>query len=216
MKDMFTSRVQAVAQLLAKGRLAHVANGRFARSLLQNPQLARRRWLRLFGWPGMVGIGLLVMCGAMYFSAIQPARINLEEARRNAISMQEKVKLAANGLSHNQLSPAEQLAEFYRAFPDEKNLQPWLEKIFIVAQNSGVRLDKGEYKVTRDRVGRLMRFQVTLPIRSEYPQIRKFLSGLRSEIPIIALEHLEFERQKIGESLVEAKIILALYLVQET
>lgn len=203
-------------QMFSINKLVHVLGNGFASSLLQNPQLARRRWLRQFGWPGMVGIGLLVMCGAMYFSAIQPTQASLEEARRNAISMQERVKLAANGLNHSQLTPVEQLAEFYRVFPDEKNLQPWLEKIFIVAQGSGVRLDQGEYKVTRDRVGKLMRFQVTLPIRSEYPQIRKFLSSLRSEIPIIAVEHLEFERQKIGESVVEAKIILALYLVQAT
>ncbi len=215
MKNLLTNRV-GVARQLSKNMLTHVLGSALGRALLQSPLLARRRWLKQFGWPGVVGIGLLVMCVAMYFSAIQPAEANLEEARRNAISLQEQVKLAANGLRHSQLTPAEQLAEFYRAFPDEKNLQPWLEKIFVVAQSSGIRLDQGEYKATRDKVGRLMRFQVTLPIRSEYPQIRRFLTGLRSEIPIIAVEHLEFERQRIGEPVVEAKIILALYLVQET
>lgn len=215
MNNLIANAVQTGKRLLAQGGMRQAMGNARINALLSSPHLARRRWLRQFGWPGMVATGLLAMCGAMYFSAIQPAQASLEEARRNAVSMQERVKLAANGLNQSQLTPTEQLTEFYRIFPDEKNLQPWLEKIFLVAQASGIRLDQGDYKVAREKTGKLMRFQMTLPVRSEYPQIRKFLSGLRSEIPIIALEHLQFERQKIGDSAVEAKITLALYLVNE-
>jgi len=181
-----------------------------------SPLWARRRWLHLLGWPGVAGVGLLAMCTALYLSAIQPAQIRLNEAHQSAISIQDRVKLAANGLNRNELTPAEQLAEFYRIFPNEKSLLPWLEKVFSLAQSEGISLDQGEYKVTRDKVGRLVRFQMTLPVRSGYPQIRKYLSSLRAEIPIIAMEHLQFERQKVNDPEVEAKIRLALYLERES
>jgi hypothetical protein len=180
-----------------------------------SPLWARRRWLHLFGWPGAVGTGLLAMCMAMYLSTIQPAQVRLQEVHESAVSIQERVKLAARGLNHSELTPPEQLAEFYRIFPNEKSLLPWLEKIFVLAQTHGISLDQGEYKVTRDRVGKLVRFQMTLPIRSGYPQIRKYLNSLRAEIPIISMEHLQFERQKVNDTEVEAKMKLALYLERE-
>ena len=183
--------------------------------ILESPLWARRRWLHLFGWPGAVGAGLLSMCTALYLSTIQPAQMRLNEVHESAVSIQERVQRAANGLNHSELAPAEQLAEFYRIFPNEKSLLPWLEKIFALAQANGIRLDQGEYKVTRDKVGKLLRFQMTLPVNSGYPQIRKYLNSLRAEIPIISMEHLQFERQKVNDSEVEAKIKLALYLERE-
>jgi len=185
-----------------------------------SPVWVRRRWLHLFGWPGVVGAGMLAACSAFYVSTIEPARARLNETHESVISVQERVKLAANGLNpkgqdRSDLTPAEQLAEFYRIFPNEKNMLPWLQKVFDLAETHGIRLNQGEYKVTRDRVGKLVRFEMILPVRSEYPQIRKFLNSLRAEIPILSMEHLQFERQKVNDSEVEAKIRLALYLEHE-
>ena len=220
MKRVPDGSLQAVMRMLAKRRAVPVAGGRvwfqsWLAAIAASPMWARRRWLHLFGWPGVMAGGLLAACLAFYVSAIYPAQARLNEAQESANSIQERVKLASNGLNHNELTPAEQLAEFYRIFPSDRNMLPWLQKIFDLAERQGIRLDRGEYKVTRDRVGRLVRFQMTLPVRSEYPQIRRYLSSLRAEIPIISMEHLQFERQKVNDSEVEAKIKLALYLEHE-
>ncbi len=214
--------ILSVGWLRAFGRTgspdAHVggtATGKWVRSVLESPLWARQRWLRLFGWPGMAGAALLAMCPTLYFSAVKPAQLNLEAVHRRAISVQERVKLAANGLGREQFPPAEQLAEFYRIFPSEKQMLPWLEKIFALAQRQGIELDRGEYKVLHERIGRLTRFQITLPVKSAYPQIRKFLNSLQVEAPIVSIEHLQFERQKIDAPVVDAKIVLALYLEHE-
>ena len=219
MRNFLTKLLRDVTHALSLGRLLPIAEeSELRRSWIlisESPLWARRRWLYLFGWPGVLGAGLMAMCLALYLSAIQPAQMRLNEAHESAISIQERVKLAANGLNHSELTPAEQLTEFYRIFPNEKKLLPWLEKVFALAQTHGISLDQGEYKVTRDRVGKLVRFQMTLPVRSSYPQIRKYLNSLRAEIPIISMEHLQFERQKVNDSEVEAKIKLALYLERE-
>lgn len=219
MSDSLFSKLQDLTPVLLVSRmLSKTGAGELRRSwvlISESPLWARRRWLYLFGWPGVLGAGLLAMCLALYLSAIQPAQMRLNEAHESAISIQEQVKRAANGLNHSELTPAEQLTEFYRIFPNEKNLLPWLEKVFSLAAMQGISLDQGEYKVTRDRVGKLVRFQMTLPVRSSYPQIRKYLNSLRAEIPIISMEHLQFERQKVNDSEVEAKIKLALYLERE-
>lgn len=212
-------RASARGRALSISRVAESVRSRIA-VIAVSPLWARRRWLHLFGWPGVVGAGLLAACLAFYVSTIQPAQARLSEAHESANSVQARVRLASAGLNagarnHSDLTPAEQLTEFYRIFPNEQNMLPWLQKIFDLADTHGIKLNQGEYKVTRDRVGKLVRFQMTLPVRAEYPQIRKFLDSLRAEIPILSLEHLQFERKKVNDSEVEAKIRLALYLEHE-
>jgi len=63
-----------------------------------------------------------------------------------------------------------------------------------------------------DKVGKLVRYQMTLPVKGEYPQIRKFLTDLPGALPAVALENVQFERQKIADPNVEAKIRLVLYM----
>lgn len=174
--------------------------------------LARRRWLRLVGWPGVLAAVVLAACPAFYALAIHPARVRMEDARTGALSMQQRVAIAERGLGRADLPPAEQLVQFYRIFPQERNLLPWLKKVFELAAAQGIRLDEGKYTLVRDRMGRLARFQMTLPVRSRYPQIRNYLNTLREDIPFLALEHLQFQRRKVSDAQVEAKLTLALYV----
>ena len=212
MKTFFVCRFQTGLQILLADlascieRIGKFGNERLA-LILASPVLPRRRWIRLFGLPGVAAAGLLIGCLSLYFSAIRPVQSKLADARQSVIEfrgMHSKVR--------RETPPAEQLAVFYRTFPDEKNLPSWLEKIFTMAHDQGISLDQGEYKVTSDRMGKLMRYQMTLPVKGEYPQIRKYLDSLLAEIPIVSLEHLQFERQKVGDPVIEAKIRLALYL----
>lgn len=179
----------------------------------ENLRWLKRRWLELLGKPGVVGIGLLAICLPFYFSAIVPAQERLNSARRDAVSLQEKIKLEARGVKVAR-PPEEQLAEFYKMFPSDKNLPQWLGKIFDSAQNQGISLDQGEYKVIPDKTGSLIGFQMTLPIKGEYPKIRQYLAGLMADIPILSLENVQFDRQKVGETTVDAKVKLVLYLEQ--
>lgn len=177
-----------------------------------NRSIGRR--LGRLGWPGLAGIGLWVMAAAFFFSAVLPAQRHLETVRLNAASLQERIARAGSLLAVNARSPAVQLDEFYRAFPDERTSPDWIGKIAATAQSCGLQLDQGEYKPSRDKIGKLTRIQMTLPVKGEYRQIRLFLARTGVNVPIASLEQVEFERQKVGDPLVEAKIRLVLFLEQ--
>lgn len=179
-----------------------------------NLRRIRRRSLDLLGWPGVVGIGLLSVCPALYVSAILPAREELASVRHGVLALREQLKNAGRGGESGRRTPEEQLAGFYRMFPDGGNLPAHLEKMFALAQEEGIWLDKGEYKVIRGREGKLVSFQVTLPLKGEYLRIRKYLAALRSGIPVLSLQQVEFKRQKVGDPVVEANIRLALHLLE--
>lgn len=177
-------------------------------------RLLARRWLRRLGRPGMAGLGILVMCPVLYFSAIQPAQERLDAMGQKSASLSERIKRVAALPEAERLMPTEQLASFYRIFPHEKDSSKWLEKLIVLAQSNGLSLDQGEYKVARDSAGKLVRFRMIFPVKGEYLQIRKFLAALPVEAPVFSLEKVQFERQKVSDSTVEAKIGLVLYLGQ--
>lgn len=173
-----------------------------------------RRWLRTLGRSGVLSIGILAMFPPFYFSAIAPAQERLDEARRSALSLGERKANVGQPLGDTRRTPDQQLAEFYRFFPEERSSPQQLKKLFALAEKNGLSLNEGEYKAMRDKVGRLMRLQMVLPVKGEYRQIRRFIAALPAEIPVIALENVQFSRMNISDPDVDAEIRLALYLEQ--
>lgn len=175
-----------------------------------------RHWLELAGWPGMLAAGALAMTSALYFSAIRPAQAQLAAAQQNVASLKRQMEISSKTPGDKALTPAEQLAQFYRIFPHEGNSPEWLEKLVSVAESRGIQLNKGEYKATNDKAGKLVRYQITLPLKGGYPQIRRFLAALPAELPVVALENVQFERQKVADPSVEARIRLVLFLARKS
>jgi Tfp pilus assembly protein PilO len=171
-----------------------------------------RRWGSLLGWPGAIGAGGLALCLALYFSAVQPAQQRLDTARTGASSMHERIARAGQALNDGARPVDEQLAAFYRIFPSEHDATDWIGKIAAIAERGGLSLQQAEYKADRDKTGKLIRLQMSMPLSGEYQQIRKFLSGLCAEIPIVSLEQVQFDRQKVGDPLVDAKVRLVIFL----
>jgi Tfp pilus assembly protein PilO len=170
------------------------------------------RGLRRLGLPGMAGIGLWAMAATFYFSAVLPEQERLDAVRLRVDSLHERIASAGSRMAASERPAAEQLAEFYRLFPDEKNTPDWIGKIVASARSCGLTLDQGEYRSSRDKFGKLTRLQMTLPVRGEYRQIRQFLARTSVDVPIASLEQVQFERQKVSDATVDAKIRLVLHL----
>jgi Tfp pilus assembly protein PilO len=176
------------------------------------PSLPTLRWRSQLGWPGAVAAALLAMGVALYFSTILPAQESLDRARLSAGSQHERIARAGRALNDGARPLDQQLAEFYRIFPSEQDSADWVGKIAAIAERDGLTLLQADYKAERDKTGKLTRFQMSLPLRGEYQKIRRFLADLRADIPIVSLEQVQFERQKVGDPLVDAKIRLVIFL----
>lgn len=171
-----------------------------------------RHWRDVLGWPGVAALGVLASILPFYLSAVRPLQAQLEEVRLSAARQAGQDALSGGAGDVVRRGPAEQLDEYYRFFPPARSAPQWLEKMIALAGNRGLSLDQGEYHVAPDKVGRLVSFRMTLPVRGEYPQIRRFLADLQAGLPVVALEKVQFERQNIADPAVEARIGLVLYL----
>jgi hypothetical protein len=181
----------------------------------------RLRWelrhkLNLLGWPGTLAIGLLVISPVFYFSAVRPMQARVDTAQTSIAAAKEQIDKAAVAAHGGFTTPREQLTEFYKYFPAVQDSPEWLDKLIELADENDLSLNEGEYKVSKDKTGQLVRYSIDLPLEGNYPQLREFLAAIPGEIPAMALENVQFQRKDIVDTKVQAKIRLVLYLVQES
>lgn len=164
---------------------------------------------------GVIGLVLLTLCLGFYLAALRPTQDRLDQLNTNIVALREKAQSTASSLRAHREIPAEQLVTYYRFFPSQTSAPVWLGKIYKAAREQNIQLEQGEYRANRDKDGKLARYRITLPVKGTYLQVRRFVASVLTDVPIASLDQISFERQKIGDEALDAKIRLTLYLGQE-
>jgi hypothetical protein len=181
-----------------------------------NLQLLRRHLayrLRRLGWQGNAGLALLLVSLAYAGLVLLPAYRHGEQLAQQVGEAEARLKKAeSEPASHQPTTPGEQLLAFYQAFPKGATVPDWLSEIYAIADNQKLPLDNGEYALTRSPSGRLDRFRIAFPVKASYPQIRKFIAAALATAPALALDGIYLKRDKVGDGVVDARIVFILYL----
>lgn len=160
---------------------------------------------------GLVGgLGLALAVGALLFhiTTALPAQEELTglEARLARIEKSAASSAAAPSAG------APSVDSFRDFFPGFQSAHSWLGSIYGVAEREGLELLQGTYNVSDDPLLGLTHYRILLPVRGRYPQVRRFVAGVLDEVPAVSLEHIVFQRSRIGEASIEARITLMLHL----
>lgn len=172
--------------------------------------------LRRLGVPGLLGSGILA-AGVIYgLASVLPARGDLERARNQALRAQGTTAVNGGTASPAPQTAAEQLARFYAALPPQEEATAWLNSLYQAAGKEKLSLARGEYSLQTDADSHLARYQIVMPVRGDYGQIRRFVRNALAEVPHLALEEISFQRQSIAEAHLEARIRFTLFLRRGT
>jgi Tfp pilus assembly protein PilO len=170
-------------------------------------------WRRIdaaLAWPGLLGLALLLLALGVYFAQVQPQTARLAALKQDSASLKTRIDQAAkSGIpeSGNQ----DELGKFYGYFSDAA-LSDWLNKLYAAAAAHKLLLEQGEYRITPSKNGKLARYQITLPVKGSYVQIRQFVAQALNDVPVAALEDISFKREAIGATDVETRIKFTLFL----
>ncbi|MEJ8834853.1 hypothetical protein [Ramlibacter sp. AN1133] len=168
--------------------------------------------LQRLGRPGVIGIALLASSLGLAVSTVLPSWQELARLRAKAAATQEYLRTAAARAPRADESPAGQLRAFYAFFPLHTEASESLSHMFAAARESRLQLSRGEYAIVTDRQTGLVVYRMTLPVRGGYTQIREFVAASLKAVPALALDEVTFERPKISETQVQARVRLTLYL----
>ena len=173
-------------------------------------RLAAAETVRMLGTPGVIGIALLVFSLTYTLSALLPAKEDLEAKRDQVSSTQARTRQEKSGVAD--ASPAGQLRAFYGFLPAQPAATEWLDRIYAAADKEKVTLPRGEYSLVIEPESGVARYRILLPVKGSYSQIRSFVATALDSVPSLALDDINFERQKIGDGMVDAKVRMTLYL----
>lgn len=95
---------------------------------------------------------------------------------------------------------------------EEVRIEAYLKRLFRIAEAHEIRLDQGEYKWQAAKSVELDRYQIRLPVKGGYAQIRAFCEQVLEEMPFAALEEFILKRESVGDEEVSASLQFSLLL----
>lgn len=173
--------------------------------------LARREIGRL-KWRGLAGLALIVFAAGFALSVLLPVKREIGQLEAEYGQMRKKLRASADGPGAPAPTRAGQLENFYAFFPATDSLPEWIGKLHTAAAHNGLTLDSGEYRMQQGPRERLSRYQIKLPLKASYPQLRAFVAETLDRIPAAALEDIVVRRESIGSQELDAQVTFTLYL----
>ncbi|KIO50480.1 hypothetical protein [Nitrosospira sp. NpAV] len=183
------------------------------RSVLTNALLRVRWQTERLGNAGKIGFGLLVFSVVFFFSAVLPRQTESIALMEKAETMRLHFRAEPMRVSGGKKIQRDQgLGDFYAFFPNIDSSPFWIRELVQVAETAKVEISGSEYRMVRDKGWKLARYEMMLPVRGGYPQIRAFIADALRVVPAMALVDIAIKREGVESDLLEASLKFHLYL----
>ena len=159
------------------------------------------------GWPGLIGVALLVLASILCYAG----RISADE-RRLVLADEHARLLRGEVREAPVVSDRERLGTFYQRFPRAADLPVSLRRLHEHASARGVNLLRTVYRSATEAGTPLLQVTLSIPVEGEFDVLYDWLADLLREMPEVALESLSVERAATDTSVVAAELRLQLYL----
>ncbi|AFK72919.1 pilus assembly protein PilO [Pseudomonas putida SJTE-1] len=183
------------------------------RALESFSSLILQERLRVVGPVGLAAIAVGLLAIGVGCAGVLPQWQSVRELRASEAQASEQVGRVKRGELKIAVQPEQQALDSLRQqLPGQPQASELIERLYRLASAERISLARGEYALGIDPKTQLARYQIVLPVRGSYPQIRGFIKGLLKQLPTLVLEDLELQRKRIGDSELNARLRMTLYL----
>ena len=181
-----------------------------------NQLLPQLRWqVGRLGVIGKIGLGLLVVSSIYFFSVVVPQESDLRKLKERAETLQAQAlskQTSGDAESGVKMSGDQALQAFYDFFPRVDSSPFWIRELVRIAQKHGVELSSSEYRLVNDNDARLARYEMVLPVKGKYSQIRAFMAAALEAVPAMAISAIAIKRENVTSEKLEVRLEVNLYL----
>jgi len=181
-----------------------------------NRLLPQLRWqIGRLGAIGKIGLGLLVATSIYFFSAVLPQESILQKLKERAETLQiQALSKQTPGDTEigKKMSGDQALQAFYDFFPRIDSSPFWIRELVRISKKQGVELSSSEYRLINENDARLARYEMILPVKGRYPQIRAFMADALETVPAMAISAIAIKRESVTSEKLEARFEINLYL----
>jgi Tfp pilus assembly protein PilO len=164
------------------------------------------RWRHELGPYGIAALALIAAMAAFHLLVLQPLQARDAQLKDQA-ARQRRAAEPGPG------SAAEKVAAVYDYLRKDQETTDWLAKLHGIGLATGVQLQSANYR-TQKTEGRIVRYEIVLPVAGTYPQIRDFLGRSLAEIPVMSVDQLTLKRETRNDGAVLAELRLTLHMVK--
>jgi Tfp pilus assembly protein PilO len=162
------------------------------------------RLLQHLGFAGLAAIVLLAAALAFSSFAVRPLEERNQLLKDTAGRQGRKAEASPSG---------DKVAAVYEFLQKGEDTTDWLAKLHGIGVATGVQLKSASYR-TQKTEGRIVRYEIVLPVAGNYAQIRDFLKRSLAEIPVLSLDQLALKREGKNEGTIQAEMKLTLHMVK--
>lgn len=102
------------------------------------------------------------------------------------------------------------LRAFNEHLPEHDEIPAALQDLIALAEANGLTLARGNYRPQLEAQGSYLRYRMTLPVIGQADAVQRFMMAALREQQTLSLESVQFKRERIDTSVVEARIQWAL------
>jgi hypothetical protein len=168
--------------------------------------------LNQLGKTGAIGLILIAVAVAAWFTLVRGGEKDLVNARKRVEAVQKQLVHKSSLPVSSSLNQEEQLRVFYKNFSPAEKVPETLQHIYKAAEKQDLVLETGEYTVVVTPGERLQRYRVGLPVKGTFKQVLSFMDKVLQDNATVALENAAFKRDKVDDAVVEAKLVFTLYV----
>ncbi|MDP1524971.1 MAG: hypothetical protein Q8M20_04125 [Rhodocyclaceae bacterium] len=156
-----------------------------------------RNLLEKLGWPGVMGLGLLLFCLSLFFGHLLPLQ---DELIQMESEVDEFTETAAAQVPTT-LSATAELPLLPLATAPEQ-----LKQLNALATQHGIVIERATYQM-KAQAGQT-RLEVSMPLHLNYPVLRAYLRDVLA-MPATVLEELMLQRAQATDMTVDAQLRLS-------
>jgi hypothetical protein len=163
--------------------------------------------LRALGWPGLLGLGALLLAGVLELGLAQPWQSETDEAQAQAERLQRQLRLQrASGMAA-EATPA----QWQQALPESALRQQRLADLLELSLRAGLSSSRTEHRLTIDATAGLERLRVSMPVQGGYVQLRGFIESALRQDAALSLDSLKLRRNAPAAAEIEAELVWSLH-----
>jgi len=167
---------------------------------------------RQLGVVGLAGAALILLALLYGSAVVVPQWQQLQQQHLRSTEAQAQLQQLKRGELKLPHVPQRELEDFHKQLPAQPQATVAIDRIYSLAKAERISLARGEYALGVDPKTQLARYQILLPVRGSYPQIRRFVHALLGQLPALVLEDVDLQRKKIGDSELTGRLRMTLYL----
>lgn len=141
-------------------------------------------------------------------NALLRAQAGLAEATAHARALRQRPAPAASDDSGR----VQNVAALVQAAPGATAI---VARMSALAQAQGLNLPQADYQYEVNRTAQLVHVQVTQPLKSSYPGIRRYAEAVLRSTPHASLDQIQVRRDGVAQADVEARLKWSLWLPLE-